>query len=103
MFDMKRIHPASAAIRASASSRPSAISVASIPGLTVLPVSAMRSGCTTASDHLYLFPNDVTLDAAVPVPPCCRMKLHGGVVDTKPAYWLRGPDSAKVGARKPSA
>ena len=36
-------HAAAAAIRASASARPSAASVASMPGLTVLPVSA-RTG-----------------------------------------------------------
>lgn len=40
-------HIDAAAIRASASSRPNAASVASIPGLTVEPVSAARNGCAT--------------------------------------------------------
>ena len=40
-------HLAAAAMRLSVSSRPSAASVASIPGLAVLPVSAARSGCAT--------------------------------------------------------
>ncbi len=39
--------PAASAIRASDSSRPSAASVPSIPGLVVVPVSAARIGCAT--------------------------------------------------------
>lgn len=49
-----------------------AIRVSTLTGLAEL----MLSGCTTASDHLYLFPNDCTLDAEIEAAQSLGIRFH---------------------------